>query len=143
MTQEFVTKALIAFAVLYYLAVKVMMQIIFRARMVQKDVALAPYWYPLLGNFVCLAKMAMHEQKSGLGRNPMVLVATEMMRDESGMLPAYYAWNGLSDAGGQLMLTSAEAMDRMFIKYAKSIDKADNVARVLYNFGGSSFVFAK
>ena len=51
LTTESLTKGLLIFSLFYYIAVKVLMQIIFRARMAQKDIALIPGWFPFLGNY--------------------------------------------------------------------------------------------
>lgn len=42
---------------------------------------------------------------------------------------------------GLLVFNSCESLDRMLIKNAKQVDKSDDIARLLNNYGGSSFVF--
>lgn len=62
LSQESVTYGLIAFFVVYYLCVKVLQQMIFRARMKQSGATLTPTWLPLIGNLVAAAKVSIKEE---------------------------------------------------------------------------------
>ena len=54
------TKFLVICFVAYYIMVKVVQQMIFRARMYQSKAVLAPHWYPFIGNYVALGKCTKH-----------------------------------------------------------------------------------
>ena len=58
-----IEKALIVCAVSYYIFVKVFAQMIFRCRMSRNGVALMPYWFPFIGNFVAFAKSYLKREK--------------------------------------------------------------------------------
>lgn len=49
----------------------------------------------------------------------------------------------MTDSGGVLVLNDVDAMDRLVNKNAALIERADDIPRVLTNFGGSSFIFAR
>ena len=141
--QELVTKGLILFIFLYIIAVKVLQQIIFRARMAQKDIALIPNWFPFIGNYQTLSSVSHAESKKDLGRNPMAILPGATLSKRAGILPPYYAVNGLSDAGGHIYVTNCEAAERLTVKDAKALQISEENARILHNFGGSSFLFSK
>lgn len=61
LTRENITYGLLVFIAGYYIVVKVLSQMIWRARMKQSGAALCPYWFPFIGNYVAIAKVAIGE----------------------------------------------------------------------------------
>ena len=57
-------------------------------------------------------------------------------------MPEMYAVNA-SFGDGLLQFTTSSSLDQMLIKNAKSIDKSDDISRVLNGLARSSFVFMK
>lgn len=86
--------------------------------MAQKDIALIPNWFPLIGNYQTLSAVTYAESKSDLGRNPLAILPGATLPKRAGILPPYYAINGLSDAGGHVFVTNCEAAERLTRKDA-------------------------
>ena len=141
-TKENITYGVLAFIASYYIVVKVLQQMIWRARMRQSGAVLCPYWFPFIGNYVAIAKVAIGEQAKGSGKNVFALIPQRLMSNEHGMIPAMTATNSVFP-GGLLLINSCELMDTLLIKNSKNIDKTDDIPKLLSGYGGRSFVFTK
>ena len=59
-----------------------------------------------------------------------------------GRMAAMYGINFMF-GDGLLVFNTCQALDWMLIKNAKLVDKSNYLSRILKNFGGSTYVFAK
>ena len=101
-----------------------------------------PNWHPFVGNFVAFAKSQTIREKERLGKDLFTMLPFDHLSDPHGRLPAMYGVNGVF-GDGLLVFNTSEYLDLMLIKNAKLVDRSDDIPRILQNFGGRSFVFAK
>jgi len=101
-----------------------------------------PNWYPFIGNFVALAKSRTIREEERLGKDIFTMLPFDHLSDPHGRLPAMYGVNSVF-GDGLVVFNTSEYLDLMLIKNAKLIDRSDDIPRILQNFGGRSFVFAK
>ena len=107
----------------------------------QSKVVLTPYWFPYIGNLVAIAKCHKRAQADGLGRNAVLTVPDQLLKDKNGLVPPLVAINGIINPG-VLLINSCHSVERMMIKNAKCIDKSDDSPKIKAGFGGTSFIHA-
>ena len=125
LTTENITYGLIIFVICYYIMVKVLQQMIFRARMKQSGATLTPNWFPFIGNLVAAAKVSIREEKRGTGRSILGILPTEIMKTENGLFPPMYAYCGNFESG-LLVINSCIELEKIMVSNAKKVaDKSD------------------
>lgn len=146
LTQEIITKAVLIFFISYYILVKVLSQMIFRARMQRAGATLTPHWFPFIGNLVAMAKSHLKNERDGLGRDTLAWMPFNLnlyAQNATQKLPNMVAVNSIVGDGSLLVFNDCESMKQMLIKNAKHVDKSDDIPRIIHGFGGTSFVFQK
>ena len=102
---------------------------------------MTPSWYPFIGNYFAVSKVASVNEKSGLGRTVMATLPSELFKHQHNILPTSYCINCIYE-GGLLVFNSCSALELIHSNKAH-VDKSEDYPKILKGFGASAYYFSQ